>query len=70
MCLTSALIVWEGWKESFQNEGFGQTKIPFILPFISDELTVAINKYPKRTDLQESLTIIEISAHSLSPASS
>uniref|UniRef100_A0A0K0DAP6 GIY-YIG domain-containing protein n=1 Tax=Angiostrongylus cantonensis TaxID=6313 RepID=A0A0K0DAP6_ANGCA len=48
-----------------QKERFGQNKVPFILPFISDEIGAAMKRCLTRADLEESVATIEIPPNTL-----
>ena len=47
------------------NEDFSLNKVPFNLPFISDEVTVAIKRCLKRVGLENSVYVIEQSPNTL-----
>ena len=52
-------------RATSQNERFDQSKVPFNLPFINDEVSVAMKRCLRRAGLEESVSIVEISPNSL-----
>ena len=48
-----------------RNETLGQKKVSFMLPFISDEVSIATKRCLKRARLEESVAIIEIPPNTL-----
>uniref|UniRef100_A0A0K0D2U7 Guanylate cyclase domain-containing protein n=1 Tax=Angiostrongylus cantonensis TaxID=6313 RepID=A0A0K0D2U7_ANGCA len=52
-------------RATLKKQRFGQNKVSFILPFISDEISAAMKRCLRTADLEESVAIIEIQPNTL-----